>query len=248
MKLPVPVAPLLVVTIFILGWELFCRIAEISHTLLPPPSAIFLALFEFRKILFVHAAQTLLEALLGLAWAILFGVTVAALLFFVPRVRAGIYPLLVFSQTIPIIALAPLLLIWFGFGLAPKVTVVALYCFFPIAVATFDALRATDENIVNLLKSMRASPLQIFFHVHLPSALPAFFSGLRIAVTYAIAGAIVGEFVGAHTGLGIFMLTSANSHAMVLVFAALAVSVFLTLGLLVIVSLLERILIPWKRV
>ena len=248
MKLETIVAPALVLAAFFAVWELFCWVADVSYTLLPPPSAIFVAIIEYREILFMHASQTLLEAILGLVWAICLGGGGAVLLFSMPRARAGIYPLLVLSQTIPIIALAPLLLIWFGFDLVPKVTIVVLYCFFPIAIATFDALSSTDENAVDFLKSMRASRYQALLFVYVPSALPAFFSGLRIAVTYAIAGAIVGEFVGAYKGLGIFMLTSANSHAIVLVFAALFVTVFLTLGLLAIVFLLERMLMPWKRV
>lgn len=240
--------PFLIIVSFLAGWELYCRIANVAATVLPPPSAVFAAIVEYRELLFVHAGQTLLEALVGLFFAVLLGVGVALALFLMPRARAGVYPLLVLSQTIPIIALAPLLLIWFGFELFPKVAIVVLYCFFPIAIATFDALRATDESLVDLLKSMRASPWQILRYVRFPAALPSFFSGLRIAVSYAIAGAIVGEFVGAYQGLGIFMLTSANSHAIVLVFAALFVTVFLTIGLLTLVSLAERVFVRWKKV
>lgn len=247
MNLQAIVAPFVVLGSFIASWEFFCKAADVAPTILPPPSAILEALIEYRHILFVHASQTLLEAVLGLVWALVLGVGVAVLLFSLPRVRAGIYPLLVFSQTIPIIALAPLLLIWFGFDLVPKVIIVVLYCFFPIAVATSDALSSTNEDLVDLLRSMRASRFQILSYVHLPSALPTFFSGLRIAATYAIAGAIVGEFVGAYKGLGIFMLTSANSHAISLVFAVLSVTVFLTLGLLAVVYIAERMLTPWRR-
>ncbi len=235
-----------ILAIFVVLWELYCRLGGISKTILPAPSDIFQALIVNRAILSVHAAQTLLEAMIGLLWAIFLGVAVAIVLFLFPRVRSGVYPLLVLSQTIPIIALAPLLLIWFGFDLFPKVIIVILYCFFPITIAVTDALRATDENLVDLLKSMRASSWQILRFVRLPSALPAFFSGLKIAVTYSIAGAIVGEFVGAYRGLGVYMQTSANSHAIDLVFAALVITALITVLLLGFVSMLERMFTPWK--
>ncbi|KKW47649.1 nitrate ABC transporter permease [Candidatus Kaiserbacteria bacterium RIFCSPHIGHO2_02_FULL_59_21] len=240
--------PLLILTSFIGAWELYVRLANISKTVLPPPSDIALAVLSYREILFVHAAQTLKEALIGLFFAVLLGVGFAAALFLMPRVRAGVYPLLVLSQTIPLIALAPLLLMWFGFDLFPKALIVILYCFFPVTIATFDALRAADENMVDLLKAMGASSWQILSYVRLPAALPSFFSGLRIAVTYAITAAIVGEFVGAYRGLGVFMLTSANSRAIVLVFAALVVTMLLTVALLALVSLAERVFVPWKKI
>lgn len=239
--------PFLILSAFVVLWEVYSRVGGISKTLLPAPSDIFEVIVVNRNILFVHSTQTILEALIGLVIAIILGVGVAVALFLLPRARAGIYPLLVLSQTIPLIALAPLLLIWFGFDIIPKVIIVVLYCFFPIMISVSDALRATDENLVDLLKSMRASLMQIVWYVRLPGALPAFFSGLKIAVTYSVAGAIVGEFVGAYQGLGIFMLTSANSHAVILVFAGMVVTVLATVLLLALVTVLERVLIPWKH-
>lgn len=239
--------PIFLIAAFLLAWEIYCKASGISITILPPPSAIFQAIIAHSGILWTHTLQTLEEALVGLLFAIILGATTASVLFQFPRVRAAVYPLLVLSQTIPIIALAPLLLIWFGFDLLPKVIIVVLYCFFPITVALSDALKQTDENLIDLLKSMRASASQTLLFVRMPAALPAFFSGLRIAVTYSIAGAIVGEFVGAYQGLGVYMQTSANSHAIVLVFAALFVTVALTLALLALISFAERRFTPWKN-
>jgi ABC-type nitrate/sulfonate/bicarbonate transport system permease component len=159
--------------------------------------------------------------------------------------RRAIYPLLVVSQTIPIIALAPLLLIWFGFGLEPKVIVVTLYCFFPIAVACADGLAGAEPALLKLLRSMHASRWQILWLVRLPGAMPSFFSGLRIAATYSVTGAIFGEYVGAYRGLGIYMQTAANSFAIVLVFAAILVTAVLSLLLFGLVSLIERLALPW---
>ncbi len=230
----------------ILIWEVWCRVGEISKTILPAPSDIMSALFSYRGIIAVHTVQTLEETFVGLFFAALLGVSVAFALYLFPRARTAVYPMLVLSQTIPMIALAPLLLIWFGFDLLPKVIIVVLYCFFPISVALTDALSGAQEDHVELLKSMKASQLQILRYVRLPAALPAFFSGLRISVTYAITGAIVGEYVGAYRGLGVFMQTSANSHAIALVFAALVVVAIVTMLLLALVSTAENIFVPWK--
>jgi len=232
---------------FFTAWELYCRLGGIPKTVLPAPSDIVQALISHWNLLLIHTIQTVEEALIGLFLAVLLGVGVAILLFLFPRIRAAVYPLLVLSQTIPIIALAPLLLIWFGFDLFPKVIVVVLYCFFPIAIAVTDAVSAADQNAVDLLASMRASKWQILRYVRLPFALPAFFSGLRISATYAITGAIVGEYVGAYRGLGVFMQTSANSHATVLVFAALVVVAVISMALLILVSILEKVYTPWKQ-
>jgi ABC-type nitrate/sulfonate/bicarbonate transport system permease component len=153
--------------------------------------------------------------------------------------------LLVASQTIPIMALAPLLVIWFGYGLASKAAVVALVCFFPVAVATADGLRGADPDLLALLRSMGASRRQVLFKVRLPGALPGFFSGLKIAVTYSVIGAIIGEWVGAGRGLGVYMIRSANAFATAQVFAAIGVTSLVSVLLFLAVSALERLCLPW---
>jgi len=231
--------------VLIAGWELYVRIDRISVLILPPPSAVAAALVENWDVIAVHTWQTLLETVLGMGVAIVLGVALAILLDLSFIARRAVYPLLVISQTIPIIALAPLLLIWFGFDIGPKVIVVTLYCFFPITVACVDGVSAAQPELLNLLKSMKASRWQILRLVRLPGAMPSFFSGLRIAATYSVTGAIFGEFVGAYQGLGIFMENSANSHALDLVFAAIVVTALLSLALFALVSLAERLTIPW---
>lgn len=236
---------------FILGvallalWELYVGAGQISSQVLPTPTAIVQALFDNWGIIYDHTLQTLLETLLGMAAATLLGLILAVMLDVSAWMRRAIYPLLVISQTIPIVALAPLLLIWIGYGIEPKIIVVALYCFFPIAVACADGLIGAEPELLKLLRSMRASRWQILWLVKFPGAMPAFFSGLRIAVTYSVTGAIFGEYVGAEKGLGIFMQTSTNSHAIVLVFAAILVTAVLSLLLFGLVSLIERIALPW---
>jgi ABC-type nitrate/sulfonate/bicarbonate transport system permease component len=162
-----------------------------------------------------------------------------------PHVRRTIYPLLVASQTVPILALAPLLIIWFGYGILPKVIVVGLVCFFPIVVSTADGLRVADPDLIALLRAMGANRRQIFWKVRLPGALPSFFSGLKIAITYCVVGAVIGEWVGASRGLGIFMIRSSKNFLTDRVFAAIAVTSLLSIMMFVAVVALEYALLPW---
>src|SRR2546423_2617007 len=226
-------------------WELSVRVGQVSPRVLPAPIAIVQALISNWGIIYDNAIQTLLETVLGMVVATLLGLLLAILLDTSSWMRRAIYPLLITSQTIPIIALAPLLLIWLGFGLEPKIIMVMLYCFFPIAVACADGLAGAEPELINLLKSMRASRWQVLWLVRLPGAMPAFFSGLRIAATYSVTGAIFGEYVGAYQGLGIYMQLSVNSHAIVMVLAAILVTAELSLLLFGLVSLIERIALPW---
>jgi ABC-type nitrate/sulfonate/bicarbonate transport system permease component len=191
--------------------------------------------------------QTLLEAILGLAIAVALGAVVALALDAWPLFRRAVYPLLITSQTIPMIALAPLLLVWLGFDLTPKLVIVVLYCFFPVTIALAGGLASVDRGHVDLMHSMRATYLQTLWHLKLPSALPAFFSGLKIAVTYAMTAAIVGEYVGAYQGLGVYIQTSANSHAVPVVFAAIFVTAALSVALFGLATLAEHLLVPWRH-
>ncbi|MDQ6659718.1 MAG: ABC transporter permease [Chloroflexota bacterium] len=226
-------------------WEIYVHSGQVSTEVLPSPIAVVQALVDNWDVISVHTLQTLLETVLGIAASILLGLLLAITLDVSSWLRRAVYPLLIISQTIPIIALAPLLLIWFGFDIGPKVILVTLYCFFPIAVACADGLTSAEPEMLNLLRSMRASRWQMLWLVRLPGAMPSFFSGVRIAVTYSVTGAIFGEYVGAYRGLGIYMETSTNSHAIVLVFAAILVTAILSLLLFGLVSVIERIALPW---
>jgi ABC-type nitrate/sulfonate/bicarbonate transport system permease component len=220
-------------------WELFIRIGHINTRVLPPPSQVIQALFTHWDNLYPHVLQTVLETLIGFIIAAVLGFALAVTLDISPPIKKTIYPLLIISQTIPIIALAPLLLLWFGFGLLPKIIVVTLYCFFPIAIAGADGLSQTRKQFIKLLKSMNASYWQGLWLVRLPSSLPYFFSGLKIAATYSVAGAIVGEFVGAYQGLGVYMQRAANSFSIDLVFASIFIIIILSFLVLKMVSFFE---------
>lgn len=237
--------PAAVILALILLWEGCVWIMDVPQWLLPAPTAVAKAFWSTRDQLAPHVGQTLLETALGISVAITLGVIVAALLDFSPWLRRVIYPLLVLSQTIPILALAPLLIIWFGFGIVPKVIVVTLFCFFPIAINTTDGLAAAEPELIDLFRSMGASWRQIWQKVRLPAALPYFFSGLKIAATYSVVGAIVGEWVGAKQGLGIYLLRSSASFKTDQVFTAIAITSLLSILLFLTVFLLERWTMPW---
>ena len=238
--------PAIVLTLALLAlWELYVRAGQVSVQVLPSPIAIVQALMNNWSIIYDNTLQTLLETVLGLTLAALLGLLLAITLDISSWMRRAVYPLLITSQTIPIIALAPLLLIWIGYDIRPKLIVVTLYCFFPIAVATVDGLASAEPELIKLLHSMRATRWQILHLVRLPGAMPAFFSGLRIAAAYSVIGAIVGEYVGAEKGLGIYMQKAANSFATINVFAAILVTTILSLLLFGLVSLIERLALPW---
>ncbi len=237
--------PLALLAALVVAWQLVASGLAVPKWLLPAPLEIARAGAATWRMLAWHAAQTVLETVLGLVLALAAGLTLAVALDLSALLRRVLYPLLVASQTIPIMALAPLLVIWLGYGTAPKVVVVALVCFFPIAVATADGLRAADPDLLALLRSMGATRRQVFFKVRLPGALPGFFSGLRIAITYSVVGAIIGEWVGAGRGLGVYMIRSSNSFLTEQVFAAIAVTSLLSIVLFLAVGAVERLALPW---
>jgi ABC-type nitrate/sulfonate/bicarbonate transport system permease component len=212
---------------------------------LPGPVRIATALWDFRGDAVRHALPTLLETVLGFAIAVVLAVAAAAAMDRTPVVRRAVEPILVTSQTVPVVALAPLLLLWFGFGIAPKVVVVVLVTFFPIVVALLDGFGGTSPEATDLMRSYGAPDGVTFRKLRWPSALPAFFTGLRISVVYAVIGAVFGEYVGAREGLGIWMQLSQNSFRTDLVFAAILVTSALSLALYALVGLARRLVIPW---
>jgi len=229
----------ILIIILLLFWEIYVRAGFINMRILPPPSHIFEALYSHWNSLLPHVLQTLLETIIGFLIATILGFATAILLDISPKINKTIYPLLIISQTVPIIALAPLLLLWFGFGILPKIIIVVLYCFFPIAIAGAGGLSQTKKQFMKLLKSMDASYWQGLSLVRLPSSLPSFFSGLKIAATYSVAGAIVGEFVGAYQGLGVYIQQAANSYSISLVFASIFIIIILSFIILKTVTIVE---------
>ncbi len=233
------------VAAILVAWEAYVRLADVEPVLLPGPLRIVEALWVFRADALRHTLPTLLETVLGFALAVVLAVVAAAAMDRAVPVRRAVEPLLVTSQTIPVVALAPLFLLWFGFGLAPKVLVVVLVTFFPIVVALLDGFRSTPADAEDLLRSYGASQGEVFRKLRWPAALPAFFTGLRISVVYAVIGAVFGEYVGAREGLGIWMQLSQNAFRTDLVFAAIVVTSALSLTLYWVVGMVRVVAIPW---
>ncbi|MCL4516381.1 MAG: ABC transporter permease [Firmicutes bacterium] len=242
-KVLFPVAFVAVVLVF---WESAARFFHVEKWLLPSPSAIARALWDARGLLAAHTVRTLIEAGAGFALAVAVGLVLAAVIDGSPVVGRSIYPLLVASQTIPIIVLAPLLVIWFGYGLLPKVLVVALTCFFPVVVTTADGLAAADRDIQNLFRAMGATARQIFWKAKVPAAIPSLFTGLKVGGTYAVIGAVVGEWMGTDAGLGVFLTRSAHSYLTERVFAGIVVIAAVSLAIFGLLELLGRAAMPWR--
>jgi ABC-type nitrate/sulfonate/bicarbonate transport system permease component len=229
----------------LLCWEGYVRLAHIDPFTLPAPSRIFSVSLAASAEFSLHLQPTLSETALGFAFSLVTGGIAAVLLDATPLLHRALYPLLVASQAIPIVAIAPLFVLWFGFGLLPKVLVVMLVCFFPITVATYDGLQSTDPELVKLYRTFGAKTWSLFWCIRLPSALPSFFSGLRIAATYAVVGAIFSEYIGAFTGLGVFLQDAQHSFRTDLVFGVVIVTALLSIALFLAVHLVERLCIPW---
>ena len=235
--------PVILIVLVLMVWSLLA--GGLSSFILPSPLEVARAGWETRSLLLPAIATTLVETGLGLSVAILLGVALAAAMDLFTLVRRAVYPILVASQTVQILAIAPLLIIWFGFGLLPKIIVVVLICFFPLAVNTADGLASADPDLIALLRSMGARRGQIWRLIRLPAALPSFFSGLRVAVTYSVVGATIAEWVGGSNGLGLYMLRSKNALATDQVFVAILITSALSIGLFLLVVLIEHRALPW---
>lgn len=214
--------------------------------IIPSPASVYDAWGRYDTLLIeTHIPETMWETLAGLAIAIVLGVTIAALMDFSRVLQWILYPLLVVSQTIPIFAIAILLILIFGFGSGPKISVVVLFCFFPIALNTFAGLQSADPELMSLLRAMGASSRQAWMKVRLPAAMPSFFSGLRIAATYSVVGAIFGEYITAQAGLGVFLKRSYSSYRLDQAYLAILVTAVLSLLLVLAVNLVERLALRW---
>jgi ABC-type nitrate/sulfonate/bicarbonate transport system permease component len=239
--------PLLLLVALGLTWELAVRINNTPRWMLPPPSAIIESFQNDWRMLAYHTRATLVEVLLGFALALVAGILTGVAIDSSRIIERTVYPLLIASQTIPMVVLAPLFLIWFGYGLLPKVLITALVAYFPLAVNTVDGLRSGDRETLSMLRSMGASRWQRFRLAKVPAALPSVFSGARIAVAFCVIGAVFGELVGAKEGLGYLMERAASQFETARVFAAIFILAFMGVGLFAVVALLERLLLPWRR-
>lgn len=233
--------------ILILIWEL-CSVLEVvpSH-MLPSPSEVITALItDFRNIGY-HGLVTLKEALAGLALGVLLSFLTASLMDRFLVIDRAFYPIMVITQTIPAIAIAPILVLWMGFGMGAKITLVVITTFFPITVGVLDGYKCIDSDEINLMRTMGANRMQIFWHVKIPEAMPQFFSGLKISASYAIVGAVIAEWLGGYEGLGVYMTRVKKAYAFDKMFAVVLFIIIISLLLIELVKVLARIAMPWKR-
>jgi ABC-type nitrate/sulfonate/bicarbonate transport system permease component len=226
-------------------WELLANALEIRPFLIPAPSEIGEALWESRGRLAENAWVTFQEVLLGFALALAAGASFAVTLHRFPTLRRAFYPLMIGSQTVPIIVIAPILVVWFDYGIGPKLAIIALICFFPITVNTLDGLRSVDADLVRMMRTLDASRWQILRRVELPTALPYLFSGAKIAVAVALIAAVFAEWVGANAGLGHMIRVSYSQLLTAQTFAAVVVLSLFAVGLFGALSTLERRLAWW---
>jgi NitT/TauT family transport system permease protein len=226
------------VATIIFGWEVF---------VVPTPGDVLQALRDERDILPEHTLTTLLETLEGYGLAIVVGVPLAVFIAYSKTFERMVYPLLLAINAIPKIAIAPILVIWMGFGLGPKIVMVFLVCFFPIVLSTATGLQSTPPEFTELIRSLSASPLQMFLKVRFPAALPHVFVGLKVAISLAVIGAVIAEFVGSSEGLGYVIIASGNNANTSLAFAAMVLLSVMSIVLFYALVIIERILVPWAR-
>jgi putative hydroxymethylpyrimidine transport system permease protein len=227
------------------AWEIAARAGWVQDYLLPAPTEVARALVDDRQLLLDDAWVTGQEVVLGFALALAAGVAIAVALHLSALARRAVYPLVVASQAVPVIVIAPILVIWFGFGMTPKLIVIALICFFPIVVNTLDGLRAVDPAQVKMLRTLGAGRWALLRRLELPAALPYLFSGAKVAVAVAVIGAVFGELVGSDAGLGHAIQVGTAQLLTARVFAAVAILSAMAIALFGLVSLIERRTVPW---
>jgi ABC-type nitrate/sulfonate/bicarbonate transport system permease component len=239
------VAPLLFALAVLAAWQLYAELSGIREATLPKPTDVASAIWHQRGLLADNGWVTLREVLLGYLLAVAVGLALGIAVAGSRAVARMVYPWLVVSQMVPIVAIAPIVVIWTGFDIRPKLIVIALVSFFPVAVNTIDGLRSTEPELLNLLRTLGAGRRRRFLIARWPSALPSVFSGLRIAAALAVIGAVFAEWVGSSSGLGYLILTLNNQTATAEMFAAVAVLALIGIALFALVVTLERLALPW---
>lgn len=241
------ILPSFVFLFILVLWELIVDIKDIPLYVLPSPIDVIKSLINDFHVLMMHSIVTASEGILGIIIAALLAIILAIFMDNFKGIKAAIYPLLVISQTIPVIVLAPILMIYLGFGIAPKILIVVLMCFFPVCVSFCDGLAKAEKKCINLVKSFGGSRFQVYSMVKIPSALNELFSGLKVAATYSISGAVVGEWLSAQEGLGYYMIRVKNGYMLDKVFASVVLVIILSLLMNGIVKLIQYIVMPHIR-
>jgi NitT/TauT family transport system permease protein len=246
-RVPTWLLPALTIAGLVLAWEVASRATALPAFILPAPSSILAMGLEWRRHLPGHFAVTLYETLVGFALSIAVAVPIAVLIVSSRFLSRTIYPLLLVLQSVPKVAIAPLLLIWVGYGELPKILVVFLVCFFPIVLGTAAGLTSVPPDMLDLVRSLSASTGQLFLKVRFPYAMPQIFVGLKVAITLAVIGAVIGEFVGSERGLGYLILVSSSQINTALAFASMILLSVMSIVLFYALEWLERLVVPWAQ-
>ena len=239
------VRPVLLVALLLVAWDLAIRLFRIPPYLIPSPWSVVQQLVNEWPRLLKESIPTTYATLGGFALSIAFGIPMALMIAYSRTIESFVYPLLVFSQSVPKIAIAPLFVVWFGFGIIPKVIAAFMLGFFPIVVSTVMGFKSVDPDMLDLARSMKASRLATFLRISLPHALPSIFAGLKVSITLAVVGAVVGEFVGSNSGIGYLLQIANGNFDLPLMFAALTVLSAIGVVLFVAVDVVEKLMIPW---
>ena len=241
------IAPSIIIVILLIIWQTLSMINIIPKFMLPSPFEVVKAFVSDFLLLMEHTEITLIEAFLGLGLGIILGFAVAVIMDRFEYAYKMIYPVLVITQTIPTVAIAPLLVLWMGYGILPKIMLILLTSFFPITIGLLDGFRSVDRDMLNLLKTMGATSFQNFIHLKLPSSLGYFFAGLRISVSYSIIGAVVAEWLGGYDGLGVYMTRVRKSCSFDKMFAVIFLISGISLLLMYFVKKIQKWCMTWER-
>lgn len=239
--------PVFVILLLLCIWQLISAEGWIPRYMLPAPVDVVRAFRNDAPLLMDHAKVTVQEAFIGLFFGVLLGVLIGVLMDAFDVLHKALYPLIVLTQTVPTIAIAPLLVLWLGYEMMPKIVLIVITTFFPIAVGTFDGLRRADADEIKLMRVMGASKWRIFTYVKIPQALSHFFAGLRVSVAYAVVGAVISEWLGGYKGLGVYMTRVKKSYDFDKMFAVIFFISALSLVLMALVSVIQRVSMPWDR-
>lgn len=237
--------PALTLVIVVIVWQVSAWVFKPPLWLLPSPVNVVQTSIKWSDELPWHTAVTLYETIVGFAASILFGIPIAIMIVYSKFLQRTIYPVLLALQSVPKVAIAPLLLMWVGHGELPKIIVVFLVCFFPIVVSATSGMQAVPAALLDLVRSLSANQFQVFLKIRLPNALPYIFVGLKVAITLAVIGAVIGEFVGSNRGLGYLILISTQQFDTALAFAAIILLTLMSIILFYVVEFLERLIVPW---
>ena len=241
------IAPSIIIAVLLIIWQILSMVNIIPKFMLPSPFEVVKAFVSDFPLLMEHTKITLIEAFLGLGLGIVLGFIVAVVMDRFEYAYKMIYPVLVITQTIPTVAIAPLLVLWLGYGILPKITLIVMTSFFPITIGLLDGFRSADKDMLNLLKTMGATSFQNFVHVKLPGSLGYFFAGLRISVSYSIIGAVVAEWLGGFSGLGVYMTRVRKSYSFDKMFAVIFLISAISLLLMYLVKKIQKWCMVWEK-